>query len=54
MDNIQVIDMNGRLVAEFTTPGSKILIQTTDWKQGTYFVQISQNKTIVRGTVVIK
>lgn len=54
MDNIQIIDMNGRLVAEFTTPGSKILIQTTDWKQGTYFVQISQNKTIVRGTVVIK
>jgi len=34
--------------------GMKILIPASDWKKGTYFIQITQDKTVVRGTVVIQ
>lgn len=54
IDNIQVVDVAGKLIVEYNNPESKLLISTIDWKKGTYFVRISMKQTVISGTVLIK
>ncbi len=54
MGNIQIIDVRGSIIAEYNNPGTKLLVTTTDWKKGTYFVRIQLDQTIIDGTVVIQ
>jgi len=41
-------------VAEFNQPEKKLAINTIDWEKGTYFVKITQKKTVITGTVMIQ
>ena len=54
IDYIQVVDVTGKLIVEYKNPASKLLINTSDWKKGSYFVQITQGKTVISGTVLIQ
>ncbi len=54
MDRIQVVDASGKVVAEFENPGTNRTIVTSTWQQGTYFVIISLDNTVINGTVLIK
>ncbi|PIY34614.1 MAG: hypothetical protein COZ08_00955, partial [Bacteroidetes bacterium CG_4_10_14_3_um_filter_42_6] len=54
IDQIQVVDIVGKLVAEFNQPEKKLAINTIDWEKGTYFVKVTQKKTVITGTVMIQ
>jgi len=54
IDQIQVVDIAGKLVAEFNQPEKKLAINTIDWEKGTYFVKVTQKKTVITGTVMIQ
>lgn len=54
IQQIRIVDMAGRLVAVYVNPGSNFTVDTEDWKKGTYFISINQNKTIISGTLLIQ
>ncbi|MFK5855739.1 MAG: BACON domain-containing carbohydrate-binding protein [Bacteroidota bacterium] len=54
IDKIQVVDLLGKLIIEFENPALSTKIHTSDWKKGTYYVRITQNKTVITGTVLIQ
>jgi PKD repeat protein len=54
IDNIKIVDALGNTVTEYKNPGTDLLIGTSNWDRGTYFVLISLNNTIINGTVIVK
>jgi len=54
VENIQVVDILGKLIVEYKNPSLSTNIKTSNWQKGTYYVRISQNSTVIVGTVLIQ
>ena len=51
---ISIFDISGRLVHENVSNGTTITLDTSEWSEGIYLVQMTNNRRIIRKKIVKK